>query len=668
MRRGFQALALALSLCAAGTAWANEPVVYERAYFDEFSPQTAEDMVDRIPGFTVRGGEGGERGFGQASLNILINGRRPSSKSLDAGDILERISAERVLRIEVVDGTTLDIPGLSGDVANIITESFGITGNWEYAARFEEGTEPQLLDAEGSVAISRGDVTLTLSANMGQFTFTEDGVERYFDADDVLFEDRQERLVFEQQRPQLDAALNWTPPNGSVLNLNANVQTRNRNFDIRETFTAVAPGGTDGQTIFFDGEDEVAYEFGGDYEFGVSPVGEGGRLKLIGLYSFEDSEFTNRNAGFTVGESATFQEFLQDIEETEAIARAEYTWNGGAWQASTEYAFNALEADSEFNGAALPFVEVNEDRIQGALSHNRKLGSWDVQASVGAEYSEISVPSNAASEPRSFVRPKGFLSASRDLDPKHSLVLRLDRSVGQLDFFDFVSEVDLEEGRDDRGNERIVPDQEWLLEAIIERTDPKGLSWRLNPKVALIEDPIDRVLFADGSEGPGNLDSSAYFYGAEGNFTSILDNVAQGLRLSGYFNIFETSIEDPLTGDRRRFNGSALWFASLELRHDIANTPFAYEIGIDQTASDIQAFRFDQVVEVDFARPNLEVSVEHKSFFGMNLELNLSNILDRGQDRERLLFEGDRFGPLIRREERFRPRGPRFSIILSDTF
>ena len=651
---------------AASPVWANEPVVYERAYFEEFAPQNAANMVDRIPGFTIRGQEGGERGFGQASLNILINGRRPSSKSLGANAILERISVERVVRIEVVDGTTLDIPGLSGDVANIVTEAFGLTGNWEYAARFEEGTEPQLLEGEASVAISRGDATVTLSADIGQFTFTEDGQERLFDADDVLFEDRVEDIVFETQRPQFDVAFNWTPPSGNVLNLNGNIEFQNENFDIRRDFQAITPAGSNGQNLFFSGEDEVEWELGGDYEFGFG--GEGNRLKLIGLYSAESTDFTNRVTDFTLGRDPDFQEFLQDTDSTEIIARAEYTLDGGAWQASAEYAFNELEAASEFNGVELPFVNVTEDRVQGALSHNRRLGAWDLQASAGVEYSELAVPSNPASDAREFMRPKGFIAASRDLDAKHSLVLRAERTVGQLDFFDFVSDVDLNEGRDDRGNEQIVPDQTLLFEAIIERTDPTGLSWRLNPRYATITDPIDRIRFADGSEGPGNLDSSAAFYGVRGNFTWILNSITQGLRLSGNGQIFETEIEDPLTGETRQFNGAQLWTVALELRHDIANTPYAYEVDIDRSEDGLEIFRFDQALTLSRNTAGLSVAVEHKDFFGMNLRVIGSNLLDVETDRGRFLFAGDRFDPLVRREQRLRRRGRRLSFVLSDTF
>jgi len=662
---GSAAIALG-TLCA--NAYANEPVIYTPEYFERFAPQTARDMVARIPGFTIRGREGGERGFGQASLNILINGRRPSSKSLGADAVLGRISVERVLRIEVVDGTALDIPGLTGDVANIITESFGITGNWELGARFEEGTQPQYPEVEVTTTLSRGDVTLTGSVDLGLFTRTTDGIEQFFDADDRLFEDRRERLVFERQDPEADFQLNWSPPSGSILNITGQIGVENENFDIRESFVAVGPGGRDGQSVLFVGEDGIEYELGADYSFAAGPESWGGTLKAIGLYAYENTDFINRFADFETGGTPFRQEFLQDVTETELIGRLEYTLGGGAWQVSSEYAYNELEAVNSLNGTDFPLVRVTEDRLQGALSHNRRLGAWDVQASLGAEYSELAVPSAAGAPSDTFFRPKGFLSGSRDLDAKHSIVLRAERQVGQLDFFDFVDEIDLEEGRDNAGNSRIVPDQTWLFEATLERTDPKGISGRINPQLAIIDDPIDRVRFADGTEGPGNLDSRAYFYGVAGNLTWVLDDaITPGLRaeLSGQY--IETDIEDPLTAERRRFNGAAVWNVNAELRYDIPGTPYGVQVNIDRLAPGIRQFRFDEVLEADFGWGS-RVEVEHKDFAGMNLRVGLQNLFDQRVERERVFFAPDRLGVFDGRESRDRQRGLRLFVSLSDTF
>ena len=92
---------------------ASQAQVYEPAYFARFAPKTAADMVGNIPGFSINDSDDSDaRGFGQAKQNVLINGRRVSGKANDAETALSRISAESVVRIEIVDGAGLKIPGL----------------------------------------------------------------------------------------------------------------------------------------------------------------------------------------------------------------------------------------------------------------------------------------------------------------------------------------------------------------------------------------------------------------------------------------------------------------------------------------------------------------------------------------------------------------------------
>ena len=81
-------------------------------------------MLARVPGFTIREAIE-ERGLGQATGNVLLNGQRISGKSDDVQTRLSRIPASNV-RIEIRDGATLAIPGLSGQVANVVRAT-GIT-------------------------------------------------------------------------------------------------------------------------------------------------------------------------------------------------------------------------------------------------------------------------------------------------------------------------------------------------------------------------------------------------------------------------------------------------------------------------------------------------------------------------------------------------------------
>src|SRR6059058_6073976 len=105
--------------------------VYAPADFARFAPKTAYDMLAQVPSFSIRSADQ-ERGLGQASENVLINGQRIADKSGGAIDQLKRASASAVERIEIVQAASLGIPGLSGEVANVIlrVESKG-TGQFE---------------------------------------------------------------------------------------------------------------------------------------------------------------------------------------------------------------------------------------------------------------------------------------------------------------------------------------------------------------------------------------------------------------------------------------------------------------------------------------------------------------------------------------------------------
>src|SRR5205085_7368715 len=84
--------------------------VYTPADFARFAPRSALDMLGQVPGFSIRGDDQ-QRGLGEASGNVLVNGQRLTSKSDSIFDQLARIGASRVDKIEIVDGATLGIPG-----------------------------------------------------------------------------------------------------------------------------------------------------------------------------------------------------------------------------------------------------------------------------------------------------------------------------------------------------------------------------------------------------------------------------------------------------------------------------------------------------------------------------------------------------------------------------
>ena len=115
----FRALIVSLAVLCSSAAFAqvapppaapDGPRTYLPADFAQFAPRTAYDMLTRVPGFSIEVEDVEERGFGEATGNVVINGQRVSGKSNDIVTELSRIPASSVERIEIVDGATLDIP------------------------------------------------------------------------------------------------------------------------------------------------------------------------------------------------------------------------------------------------------------------------------------------------------------------------------------------------------------------------------------------------------------------------------------------------------------------------------------------------------------------------------------------------------------------------------
>ena len=649
---------------------------YAPAYFEQFQPLTALDMVRQVPGFSLRGGSGGARGFGEANANFLINGRRPSTKGQDAGDLLGRIAARSVIRIEVLDGASLDIPGLSGQVVNVVARAVDLSGNWQYAARFEEGTAPQMLEGQINLSGEAGNLGFAVGFDSGQFTFSEDSREFFAtdrpDRGGRIYEERIENIGFDNRRPTLTANLSWTPDNGHVANLNSRLRRRNNYSDVREQFEAVGPEGVDGVSDSSGSEDEWEVEVSGDYALLAGP----GQFKAIALYRFEDSDFDTRFVSAPVGVDPVRTIFARREKETEAIARAEYAFKPAPAhdvQVSAEYAYNLLDATSSFeNNFVLPVldaVRVDEDRFDV-----RATDSWTVsdalslQGSVGFENSTISVD-GPGQEPRSFFRPKGFVAASYVPTGVHAFRARVERGVGQLNFNDFVSRRSLADSLITGGNDDIVPEQFWNLSVEYERTDPSLLSGRISPFYRRIEDPIDQVLFTDGTSGPGNLDS-AERYGIEGEVTLVMDSLgAPGLRLEASGLLQDTNIDDPLTGERRGISRQTKWAYDLEARYDIPGT----DIALTAEAENDQTFpfvRFDEIQNIIVDDPFVEVGVIFKDVYGLQLSIVAQNLLDNTiiRERERYLGEDQRLGPITRYEEFGRIRGRRISFVLEGTF
>src|SRR6185312_1007356 len=108
-------------MLAATQAAAQSPVEhYYPDFFADSRPETAMDMVNRLPGFAFDGGDG-SRGLSGNSGNVLINGKRPASKTDNLSAILSRIATQEVDHIDVIRSGApgIDMQG-KAVIANIV--------------------------------------------------------------------------------------------------------------------------------------------------------------------------------------------------------------------------------------------------------------------------------------------------------------------------------------------------------------------------------------------------------------------------------------------------------------------------------------------------------------------------------------------------------------------
>lgn len=643
--------------------------------FARFAPRNALDMLRQVPGFVIREAGSG-RGLGEASGNVLINGRRLSAKSSDAATELGRIPADTVLRIDIVDGATLDIPGLSGQVANIVTAARGVSGQFSWRPEFRaHHADPLLTRFDASLTGRRGPVEYTLSLGNQGFRSAAGGPTRIFAPDGGFVELRDEVWTGNGEQPRIGSRFVYDGPGEDVGNLSLGYGRVRYRYDERGLRTGPALSDRDRRVRI--AEDSSDYEIGGDYDLALGA----GRLKLIGLLRGQEIPVTTLvRVTPRDGSAETGSRLTRDTRTSERIARAEYRWTagGGDWQLSGEGAFNALSnvsrlfllvPDREFDEVPLPggSGRVEEARYEMIASHGRALSPrLTVQLSAGGEYSRLS-QAGAGDIVRGFWRPKGQLSAAWKAAPRLDLNLKLQRRVGQLNFFDFLASVNLNEDRENAGNPDLVPQQSW--EAEVEGVRDLGAfgTTTLRLYARLIQDIVDIVPIGPDGESVGNLDRASVI-GAEWKSTVPLDPVGwRGGKLDARFQLQRSRVDDPLTGTPREISGALLRAFNIDLRHDVPGTDWAWGANLNHQIN-ARNTRLTEVGRQWEGPLWASLYVEHKDVFGLTVRATAANLLDARSLWDRIVHDGRRTGPVAFFERRDRLIGPIFAFQVRGTF
>ncbi len=653
-------------------------VIYKANYFVQYNPRHALDMVEQTPGFTLSDSNN-RRGYSGAVGNLLIDGLRPSTKSQSAPDILSRIPASQVVRIELLRGAAIaGDPSGSSTLLNVVRQRSTGGGIWSIGGEY--GATPDI-GPRGSAAYSgrNGQIEYGVSASTLTRYREDDAYRREFDVDRIETRYR--------DTPEFRHQVDWSLEGDVAMPLwggriGGTAQFTVEEFESDRLFTDTDPSGALTSTQMADSEEDyVQGEIGINYD---RPVGIWD-LSLIGLINREkntsDDITIRRSADRTIVRN-TSQSRTREIGETILRGTVDTASAHHSVQFGVESALNTLEQEADFfenRGSGFQPVEipnanvrVEEERAELFASHiwtpNEK---WAVESRLAWETSTLTFTGDTdQSVDLSYSKPS--LQITRSLSGNDQLRFRLYRDVGQLDFGSFVSAVSISENRIDGGNPDLKPTTSWRAEL--------GADFRFANDAALtvtlahhrLQDVEDQVLIVEPGPNPGD---SPIRFAAPGNigdgkrtqldvsFLYPLDFILTGAQISVSGSRVDTEVTDPLTGRSRDISGISERSLDFEFRHDIASIRTAWGFTWEK-GRESRNFRYDEIRDTEtdtWITAFVETSALPNN---LRLRLLIEDIGRRATTDEIRYFEPDRTGMISGFESRYLERASAPWILL----
>lgn len=641
-------------------------VVFPPEFFNRFSPSNAFDMVSRVPGFTLTEGED-RRGFSSAAGNLLIDGEPPSSKNEDLEDILRRIPAAQIERIELLRGAAAsgDTGGGQTVLVNVVRSATAGAGVWDLTHEFSLRRERVSPRGSASWSGRVGDVEYALGARRFLEYRPLDGYRIITNGAGQVTQTR----LDETPRTFREAAANGEiafPLLGGRMRANTQIQR----YEVNPLLNSLgyAPNGTyvdDFDVAIF--ERQQNFELGGNY---TRDIGDA-ELELIGLgvrRGFYDDQGTVNRNGLGVETGRTNQARRRDFGEY--ILRGVVTTpiaEGQRLQIGAEGAFNSLDArlrlSNTVGGVTTPValaaanVLIEETRGEAFVTHLwQPAERWSVETTAAFETSTLTQSGDTSLETElSFWKPS--IQVTRTFGERNQARVRIYRDVGQLDFNDFVSGAAVADALISGGNPNLQPETSWRIEA--------GTDLRFGSDAALgitlfhweVEDAADLIpvgppgapVPAPGNIGEGTRD------GVRLTGALPLSAVLPGARLTLSATLQSGEVTDPVTLRPRTVTEMRDSEVRAEFRQDLPDSDFAWGVRYNKQ-SQFQIFRLNEV-ETYEEGPFIDIYAESTIIPGIKLSLTALNVMNPPFRRDRMFYTPDRSGAFTSREYRERHFG-----------
>jgi outer membrane receptor protein involved in Fe transport len=639
-------LAQAAVAAAPAPAQAQGVISYPTSFFAGQQVANADEMLSRIPGFSLDTGAS-VRGFEGAAGNVLIDGRRPASKSDNLEEILRRIPVSAVERIDNIRGGApgIDMQGKTV-LANVVRKS-GASFRGLYSA-----TNSHLWDGRNMhgmrLEFSGGDGTRTWEANARYGYGNDDGGE--FGPQVRIAPDGTitRRSQVKSESDGLDKILTGAysqPLFGGRVSVNGRAfwETWKSEDTNRYTFPAdlgVAREVDPSRTRKF--EEGLRY----DRDFGAKT-----KLELVGLRT--DTDATGDAIFEQLGEVS---EFHNDRTLSETIGRAVLKHQFSSklsFELGGEGAYNDLDSHTRVaqDGVDIPLpaanVTVAETRGEGFLKTTwRPSAAWTIDGDLRYEGSRITSDGDVVLETTLFfLKPR--LAVAWAPKPSTQFRARLEREVGQLDFDDFVASSDFSRGTGvSAGNPDLNPEQAWVAEVEWEQRW-RGAASVLTFRHSKLTDAVDRgpVIAPDGTIfdqptniGDGTKDELVW------SLNVPLDPFGwKGGLFKGELNRRWSEVTDPTTHTQRSISNLRPLEWQVHFSQDLPK--HGLSLGADLYSGWSQtSYRFNYVSDVKLHNAFLIVWAEKKLDPTTTVRAELQNLTSRGIRFNTQIYDGLR-GP-----------------------
>ncbi|MBT5241792.1 MAG: TonB-dependent receptor [Rhodospirillaceae bacterium] len=625
---------------------------YEASFFTRFNPLSLQDMLQRIPGASISNSvaTSERRGLRGNEDAILINGQQITGKDSGGASALQRITANQVLRIEILRGSSSEVQSTTQRIINVILRQDGgdtLTLTAALPNYTNDGSARPIAGVTYAVNEPNRNYSIGIASNPIYRPWQRTKITSDLSGQDILSSVESEQ--HDRYTIQTTGRYEQTFESGSRLQLNGLgswlINNRERREVLRDPQQPIAINQLS-DSLEIDKRDEFTVEISADYSF---PLGEADTVTFLALVNWEKE---NRDRDVfdlePLDEPVIVRQLRQDIR-TEAIARGTYdrTFSptlGG--QIGLEGTLNTQKTDFDLStlvdGALVPLAIFNSDgkvtEYRGEAFSTLRWKPWGtVEAEFGlaVEASRIRQTSVDVNSARSLFFVKPTLNVYWDVTPQNKLFFSVVRDVGQLNFANFVASITSTDQELEAGNPDIKPTKSWDYEV--------GLEHRLADGVGVItgrafyrylQDPRGRLSFNGLVSQIGNIGDGEE-YGAEGEISIDFTRLGwwDGVLTADYLRR-KTSVVDPFDNVSRRFGFTPNWETSFEYRHEIKTIIDGH---VSVNYSQFGARFINDIDKQDRLKEggSMTISLEHRLTDNIRINFSSNNFLNRTTIRER---------------------------------